>query len=114
MIFKKTLAHQIVKELHSEQAAEDAQKKFEDLFQKQDITTADVPAYNISDLSANPIDAEVLLVETNLASSKSEAKRLIKEGAVELGGEVVSENEGIELSPGDLLKVGKKRFLRFT
>src|SRR3989344_910340 len=110
---KKTLAHQIVKELHGSHAAEQAQQHFENIFQKQDMTVADVPAFKISDLSTNPIAAEALLVETNLAPSKTEAKRLIKDGAVELGGEVVEANEGIEVSPGDLIRVGKKRFLRF-
>lgn len=113
MVVKKTLAHQIVKELNSDEAAAQAHQNFESVFQKQEINLSDIPTFKIKDLSTNPISADTLLVETTLSSSKSEAKRLLKEGAVELGRGVVSENEGIELKVGDILKVGKKRFLKF-
>lgn len=113
MVVKKTLAHQIVKELNDDEAAGKAQEHFESVFQKQDMTASDLPTFSLSDLSANPISAESLLVETNLASSKSEAKRLIAEGAVEKGGEVLDNNDPVEIEPGDMIRVGKKRFLRF-
>lgn len=113
MIFKKTLAHQILIELHGQEAAELAQRHFEDVFQKQDMSTSDVPSFKIADLTRNPLDSELILIETNLVSSKSEAKRLLKDGAVELEGRVLEENEGVELTSGNLIRVGKKRFLRF-
>ena len=57
----------------------------------------------------------LVLTETGLASSRSEAERLIKAGAVEVNGEIDKDiKRTILLNPGDMLalRVGKKRFLR--
>jgi tyrosyl-tRNA synthetase len=57
----------------------------------------------------------LMLTETSLASSRSEAERLIKQGAVEVNGEIEKDvKRAIVLNPGDLLplRVGKKKFLR--
>ena len=54
------------------------------------------------------------LVETALAPSKNEARRLIEQGAVTLDGEKAP-NPALELPPRAepyLFKVGKRRFLR--
>ena len=54
-----------------------------------------------------------LLVNTNLASSKKEAKRLIEQGGVKIGGEKVSDtNAEIELKDEILIQVGKRKFLK--
>jgi tyrosyl-tRNA synthetase len=47
---------------------------------------------------------------TRLGYSKSEIKRLIKNGAVEKNGHVVTDSDWI-LEEGDTLRIGKKRFL---
>jgi tyrosyl-tRNA synthetase len=55
-----------------------------------------------------------LLVETNLASSKAEARRLIEQGGVRVEGERVSQQDAeIELTNNNsfLIQVGKRKFL---
>ena len=65
------------------------------------------------------IDEEGLLVniivDSGLLNSKSEARRMIKQSAVRLDGEVVNDIR-LTLSPGKerILKVGKRRFLKVT
>jgi tyrosyl-tRNA synthetase len=57
----------------------------------------------------------VLLTETAMAKSRSDAERLIKQGAVEINGKVEKDlKRQVVLNPGEVvaLRVGKKKFLR--
>ena len=56
-----------------------------------------------------------IIVDSGLLNSKSEARRMIKQSAVRLDGEVVNDIR-LTLSPGKerILKVGKRRFLKVT
>jgi tyrosyl-tRNA synthetase len=59
----------------------------------------------------------VFLVEQGLASSRSEADRLVKQGGVEMDGERISDvkHEMDFTKPrGFLLRAGKKKFLRIV
>lgn len=104
---KKHLAHEIVSIYHSKSIAEEAQNQFESLFQnKSGSETIETLA-----LEAGNIELPEFLVENNFASSKSEAKRLIKEGAVEVDGQTLGEQE-FEFSDNQVLRVGKKKFVR--
>lgn len=110
MQLKKELAHQIVLELHSQSDADAAQKYFEQLFQKGNAGQIDLPVFMTKQSQWNPVD---LLTAANLASSKSEAKRLIGEKAVEINNQVIIDQLSvISLQNADIIKVGKKKFLR--
>ena len=52
-----------------------------------------------------------ILVETHLAKSRSEANRLIAQGAVSINGEKISSNI-VTIKSGSIIKVGKRRFAR--
>jgi tyrosyl-tRNA synthetase len=53
------------------------------------------------------------LVAVNLVGSKSEARRLINENAVEINGKKVSNpGEVLTLKAGDIIKVGKKKSVK--
>lgn len=106
---KVKLAKLIIKDFHSQTAADAAEADFVARFVKKEIpdeieeTTAAAGNHNLADL----------LVQTNLAPSKKEAKRLIEQGGVKLNGEKVSNlSSEIELSGEILLQVGKRKFLR--
>lgn len=105
MKIKKELAHVIVTELHNKHDAEKAAENFENTVQKDELPK-DIPTMKIS--GATVVEA---LIETNLATSKSEAKRLIDQGGVEVNGVKVTDIAA-ELSETEaLIQVGKRKFV---
>ncbi len=106
---KKKLAFEIVKTYHGEGEAKKAEEQFEQLFQGGGASDS-IPAITIKEPNVELVD---FLVENNLAPSKSEAKRLIAEGAVEVDGQTVNETE-IELENNQVMRVGKKKFVRIV
>lgn len=108
---KVNLAKQIIKDFHSNTAANEAEEEFNRRFVKKEIPD-EIEAKQIA--SGNYNLAE-LLVQTNLAPSKKEAKRLIEQGGVKLNGEKVSNtNAEIDLKDEILLQVGKRKFLKIV
>jgi len=107
---KRQLAREIVQIYHDEDAAQKAESEFDALFIKKDIPD-DIPEYVLS--SAETLVS--IMVGNNLVSSNGDAKRMIKQGAVKLNDEKVSDMF-LEVSPDSekVLKVGKRKFLRIT
>jgi tyrosyl-tRNA synthetase len=108
---KMQLAHVIVAGFHGEDAARKASEEFRLVFRDRRAPT-DIPEMRLSWGSRSLF---TILTETGLAASRSEAERLIKQGAVEVDGTVEKDvKRTIVLNPGDLLplRVGKKKFLR--
>lgn len=110
---KVNLAKSIIRDFHSQADADAAEEEFNRRFvQKEapdEIEERSMPAgsYRLADL----------LVETGLAASKGEAKRLIEQGGVRVDQEKASgPSSEITLSNGDsiLLQAGKLRFLRIN
>ena len=71
------------------------------------------PTQGIEHKPTLTVAVPLLLVRLGLATSKSEARRLIEQGAVEIGGNVVT-GATADLRAGDLIRVGKHRFLRIV
>lgn len=107
MDLKKKLAWQIVSELHDQASADSAQTHFESTFQKGQAPT-DIPEIKIT--SPNIVDA---LVETQLATSKSEARRLIEQGGVYFNEEKIG-NLKFEIVNSGILRVGPRKFVRIS
>ena len=120
MNLKKRLAHEIVMQFHGKRAADEAQKHFTQVFQKREIPkeTRTVELRGVLRPSGK-LEIEVqrditsLLVEAGLAKSRSEANRLLAQGAIEVDGEKVSTSL-VSLKDGTIIKVGKRRFLRMV
>jgi tyrosyl-tRNA synthetase len=108
---KKELAFQIVSELHSEEDAKKAQGSFETTFQKGELTGVDMPQAAVP---KTDLQIEDLLFETKLAASKSDAKRLVEQNAVEVNDETKKSREVVKIKSGDIIKVGKRKFLKFS
>jgi len=124
MNLKKRLAHEIVRQFHGKQAADEAQEHFTQVFQKRKIPkeTRTVELRGVSRGVARPsgkLEIEVqrditsLIVEAGLAKSRSEANRLLAQGAIEVDGEKVSISL-VSLKDGSVIKVGKRRFLKMV
>jgi tyrosyl-tRNA synthetase len=120
MNLKKRLAHEIVKQFHGKQAADEAQEHFTQVFQKREIPKEtrtvelrDTIALTDEDEIEVQRDVTSLLVEAGLAKSRSEANRLLAQGAIEVDGKKVSTSI-VSLKDGSIIKVGKRRFLRMV
>jgi tyrosyl-tRNA synthetase len=108
---KMQMAHTIVAGFHGEESAREAADEFRLVYRDRKAPT-DMPEMKLA-WGKRPL--HLLLTEAGLATSRSEAERLIKQGAVEVNGEIVKDvKHAITLNPGDLLslRVGKKKFLR--
>ena len=107
---KRQLAREIVQIYHDKDAAQKAESDFDALFIKKDIPV-DIPEYALSSTET----LVSIMVGNELVSSNGDAKRMIKQGAVKLDDEKISDMF-FEVSPDSekVLKVGKRKFLRIT
>lgn len=107
-IHKMRLARELVTMYHSEKAAAKAEEQFESVFAKGALPET------IPELPYTTIDIPTELKKLSLIESKSEWTRLIKEKAISVHeGEVV---EDVKWTPKEpcVLKIGKRRFVRFV
>lgn len=106
---KKRVAKLIVAQLHSPAAADEAQKQFESTFQEGQLPS-DIPTFALE----KPQPLVDVLVATNLAKSKSAARRLIEQRAVEIEGmKVNSITYTLDPSPC-IIKVGPRKFIKIS
>ena len=108
MNIKKKLAFEIVKGLNNSQEAEKAQASFEQTVQREELPE-DIPVYLQSKATQNILD---LLVNAKLATSRSDAKRLIEQGGVSIDDKVVNANEQISPKENSIIRVGKRKFVK--
>ena len=108
MVVKRELARQIVASYYDKEKAIEAENNFNNITVSKGIPE-DIEEYKLNE--------EMLLVniihDSGLLPSKSEARRMIKQSAVRIDGDVIHEIN-LQLMPGDtrILKVGKRRFLK--
>jgi tyrosyl-tRNA synthetase len=110
MDLKKRLAREIICQLHGESAALESEAQFVSVFQNRELP-AEITEYHLN--PAGVADWQDLLVRAGLAKSRSEATRLLKQGAVSLNGQRVAAPESV-IHSGDTVKVGKLRFSRLV
>ncbi|ADI01502.1 tyrosyl-tRNA synthetase [Syntrophothermus lipocalidus DSM 12680] len=106
---KMRLAREIVRMYHGQEEAYRAEERFKLVFQQREIPD-DIEEFTIS---TNPIWVGKLLVEAGLCPSTSEAKRMVKQGAVKVDGKrIEDEDANLALEDGQVIQVGKRRFVR--
>ncbi|MCD6169392.1 MAG: tyrosine--tRNA ligase [Candidatus Latescibacteria bacterium] len=109
MELKKQLAKRLVTMYYDLRKAEAAEREFDAVFRKKEVPEQ----IRVHHLSVNSLWIVKLLTEVGVASSNSEARRLIRQGAVSIDGTRISDPElTIEFKGGEVLKVGKKRFMK--
>src|SRR3989344_5219391 len=101
---KKKLAAEIVKIFHSEAEAKTAREEFERVFQKGK-SPEDIPEIKVSD------NISIVDFVSAQVGSKSEAKRLIDQGAVEVDDKSVKKDQ-VVLKDGQIVRIGKKKFVK--
>lgn len=106
---KMRLAWEIVNLYHGPAAADEAQAEFVRVFQQGDLPTD----MEILTVPAGEVWLPQLLQDADMASSNSDAKRAIAQGAVRVNGEKVTE-ETITLAADDVLQVGKRKYRRIA
>ncbi|RLC37459.1 tyrosine--tRNA ligase [candidate division Kazan bacterium] len=105
---KARLAYEIVKIYHGEAAAKKAEDNFVGIF-KKGRTPDDISEIKIKK-ATRLVD---IMAKYNLASSKSEARRLIEQRGVRINHHIVSDpNLIVENEPGTIIQVGKRHFIQ--
>lgn len=108
---KKRLASVIVKMLNDEKTAQKAQEHFEKTVQKGEVPDE----MEEIEYKGKPIALELakFLVTKGLIASNTAAKRLVKQGGIEIDGNRISSLEQeLKLKKKSIIKVGKRKFIR--
>ncbi len=109
MAAKKRLAWEIVDCFHGAEAARAAARNFERVHQQ-----GEAPEEVHSFALAEPLPIADLLVAAGLCLSKSQARRLVEQGGVSLDGTPVQEVGAVVEARGQVLRVGRRRFVRLV
>lgn len=106
---KQELAFDIVALYHGKSEAKKAQEEFVRVFAKKEKPDT-IPEIKIDQPEMILVE---LLVKTELATSKSEARRLIGQGAVRIDDEVYNNwQQSVKISSGMVLQAGKRKFIK--
>lgn len=105
---KMKLAFEIASVFYTEEEAKQAQDAFVSQFQKGSIPD-NIPEYK---LQAGDSVVNVMK-NSGLVTSGGEARRLVKQNAIKLDGELISDPNTVMLKPG-ILKIGKRRYLKLN
>ncbi len=110
---KITLAKEIIARFHDDAAAEAAHQDFIQRFSKNAIPD-EMPEHAFA-LEAEGIAIGNVLKQAELVGSTSEAMRMIKQGAVKIDGERVTDTRLMLSEPGTAVyQVGKRKFARIS
>lgn len=110
---KRELARSLVRELHGEEAIVEAESAFDAVARRE--APEDMPEIPLPEDSGDEIWVVELITRAGFAGTNGEARRLIRGGAVRLGGERV-QDERLSLPrpslTGQVLQAGKRRYAR--
>jgi len=103
--YKIMLAKAIVSFYHSEQEALEEEQNFIKVFSKKEMPN------EIAELKPATYNLISILIEAELATSKSEAKRVIEQGGIKINQQVVKDLDFV-VPAGAILQRGKLKFLK--
>ena len=114
---KKRLAWEIVRQFHGEEGAARGKAHFERVFEERELPE-EVPEVQVPLGLLSPegtVGIVDLVFATGLVSSRSEARRLVAQGGVQVNGRRVTDVKArIPFEPPLVVKLGKRRFARFV
>ena len=115
---KEILAYELTALVHSKEEAEKAQTAARALFGSGDAENMPTAALAEEDFVEGKIDILSVLVKAELCSSRSEARRAVEQGGVQVDGEKVTDlktaYERSAFENGMVVKRGKKNFKKVT
>jgi tyrosyl-tRNA synthetase len=110
---KRKLARTFVSMYYNDEAAENAEKEFDNIFVNKGLP--DQLEEFIFDKNEMEIVILDLLLKVNFAPSKQEARRLVQQGGVTIDGEKISDiSSVVKIDKNKILKVGKRKFVKLT
>lgn len=105
---KMQVAHEITEVFYGADGAAQGQAHFERVFQRRELPD-DMPVLAVV-AGTKLVD---FVVAEGLVPTKSEARRLIKQGGIKLGGVAVADTEMLlQLGEATVIQVGKRKFAR--
>jgi tyrosyl-tRNA synthetase len=112
MEYKKQLARELVTELHSQSAANQAEATWSQTFQQKEVAEAIVT--NIA-LTTSQLTLFDLLKSLELGVSNSYLKRTVEQGGVEISGTKQTDlTKLLTLQGGEIVKFGKRTFRKIS
>ena len=108
---KVALAREIVERFHGAEAARQAEAHFEQVHARRE-TPEDVAEVALSLAGQASMPLAAALADAKLASSRSEARRLVAQGGVTVNGERASDPQAALAAGEYLVKVGKRHFAK--
>lgn len=110
---KLKLAEIITGLYHSKEDVQKAIAYYESAFAKKTIPE-DIPELFLQEKNIALLNTVSLLIDVGYVNSKNEFLRLVKQGGIQLNGEKIVENALYTvIKNADVLKIGKKRFIKF-
>ncbi len=107
---KKQLGAEVVKIYHGEQAAVEARDWFENVFSKRNLDV-ELPEVEVEYNEIGVID--LLVKETELVKTTSEARRLIEQGGFKINDEAIKDVKAtVKVESGMIVRAGKKKIVK--
>ncbi len=110
---KEKLARQIVTELHSSAAADEAAAAFRKQF-AQGEQPVDIPEVSVAIDGATSLNIVDLLVRGSFVKSKGEARRLVEQRGVKVDGAVADLRTDITGTTSPVIQYGKRKYARIN
>ncbi|WP_195237080.1 tyrosine--tRNA ligase [Romboutsia sp. 1001285H_161024_C4] len=105
---KMALAKEIVRLYHGEEKANFAEERFKSVFQKGQIPVDILTV----EADANDFDLAQIIVDNKLTPSKSELRRLVKQGGVKVNSEKIADLQEVVAEGELVVQIGKKKFIK--
>jgi len=106
MVLKKRLATELVAQLHGQDEAVKADEHFTNVFQKREMPE------QITEIAVGADeDIRDIITRANIAKSRSDAGRLLQQGAISIDGIKVMSGK-TAYQDGNIIKVGKHHFIK--
>ena len=108
MVLKKRLAVELVTQLHGHDAAVKADEHFTNVFQKREMPE------EIAEIAVTADeDIRDIITRANIAKSRSDATRLLQQGAISIDGVKLTSGK-TAYQDGNIIKVGKHNFIKLV